>query len=115
MNEVKEYVDYKLRQLVEAVSESPETYQVTVRVPVRVRARLDVVAEFLHISRSALIVEILSEGSMVAFERLENNPILSGLQIEGRSPAECFALALEGKPLHAGMSAADYLDVGEAA
>lgn len=87
VNHVYDVVDYRMRQYVEALESNSElgTSQITIRVPNDLKARLDVLTEFLNMTRNAVIIDLLSASVESAIERMENHPYITTWEIDGKS------------------------------
>lgn len=101
---VQDFVDFKIRSMLEDIYDPGEVVQVTLRIPVVDRHKADVVSEFLHISRNALFAQIIADGVQVAFDRLKNNPVASGMHYNDMTPDQALEALLAGKSIACGMS-----------
>jgi len=96
MKNVNDFVDYKLRVLMEQVEESEEIQQLTLRIPRRLVARLDTVSDFIHVTRTAFITEALEIAASEAMQRLQDNPVTSHMKVNDLTPEEYFEARLLG-------------------
>lgn len=92
-----DFVDYKLNRLVDELPLDEESVQVTLRLPISIRHKADVVSDFLSITRNSLFVAFLDESVQSAFCRLEDNPVISDMKINGMTPSEAYQALLSGK------------------
>jgi predicted transcriptional regulator len=93
---ISDFVDYRLRVLEDEHMPQGEVHQLTLRIPRDLVARLDTVAQFLSISRTAFITEALYVASGDAIQRLDENPIFSGLKVNELGPREFLKAKLAG-------------------
>ena len=93
---VQDFVDYHLRRFEEEVREDEQIVQVTLRLPVHIKNRADVVSEFLRVTRNSLFVAILADGTQAAFDRLKDNPVFSSLSFNGFTPEQAFQALSSG-------------------
>ena len=78
---VSDFVDYALRRFEDDYRPKEETRQMTYRAPARLVSKLDAVALFLHVTRTAFMTEVLETAADEAIARIEKNPILANIKI----------------------------------
>jgi len=111
---VSDFVDYALRRFEDDHCLKEETRQMTYRAPARLVSKLDAVALFLGVSRTAFMTEALEVASDEAIARIENNPVFSNMKINeltirefleaeerGENPGNAFVVPREETDLRA--------------
>lgn len=104
---VQEFVDYRLRRFLDdevGINDDDQIVQVTLRLPVRIRNKADVVAQFLSITRNSLFVAVLQDGVQSAFDRLKDNPVTSNMRINDRTPDEAYNAISSGESIVIGLT-----------
>jgi antitoxin component of RelBE/YafQ-DinJ toxin-antitoxin module len=100
-NGIIDAVDFRLQQILrEADSQAPQhipgTTQLTVRIDNDLKAELDVVANFLGVTRNSMINEFLTVAVEEARLRIGDNPYIEGLKVNGQTIQEATVAALTG-------------------
>jgi hypothetical protein len=93
---VQEFVDFKLRTMLQDIEDHGEIVQVTLRMPFVDRCKADVVCRFIRTTRNALFAEILRDGLDAAFNRLKNNPVARDMRVDDKTLDEALDALLSG-------------------
>lgn len=104
---INDFVDYHLRRFLDdevRFNDHDEIVQVTLRLPVSIRNKADVVSQFVSITRNALFVGILEDGVQQAFDRLKDNPVTSDMRVNDRTPDEAYLALSSGEPIVIGLT-----------
>jgi hypothetical protein len=80
---VSGFVDYALRRLDDDHGPKEETRQMTYRAPARLVSKLDAVALFLGVTRTAFMTEALELAAEEAIDSIEGNLIFAKLKVNG--------------------------------
>lgn len=91
---VSAFVDYALRRIEEDHGPKEETRQITYRAPAPLVAKLDAIAMFLGVTRTAFMTEALELAAEEAIDSIEDNLIFAKLKVNDLTIRE-FIEALE--------------------
>lgn len=91
---VSAFVDYALRRIEEDQCPKEETRQITYRAPASLVAKLDAIAMFLGVTRTAFMTEALELTAEEAISSIEDNLIFAKLKVNDLTIRE-FIEALE--------------------
>jgi predicted transcriptional regulator len=97
-NGIIEAVDFRMQAMArEADHGKDSSIQMTIRMPESLKIKLDVISNFMGGTRNSILVEFLEIACREAIERIETNPYMSGLTVNGRSISEALADASKGE------------------
>jgi hypothetical protein len=93
-----EAVDFRMQAMAREADQSKDsTVQMTVRIPEGLKIKLDVISNFMGGTRNSVLVEFLEIACREAIERIENNPYMGGLTVNGQTISEALAEAMKGE------------------
>lgn len=96
-NGIIEAVDFRMQAMAREADQSKDsTVQMTVRIPESLKTKLDVISNFIGGTRNSILVEFLEISCREAIERIEHNPYMSGLTVNGRTISEALEDGIKG-------------------
>lgn len=83
-NGIFDAVDFRMQAMARRADESKDpTVQMTVRIPESLKTKLDVLSGFMGGTRNSLLVEFLEIACREAIERIQDNPYMDNLTVNG--------------------------------
>lgn len=105
---VSELIDFKMRCLDLETQAKEATTQLTVRVPESLKVKLDVMSEFVGGTRNSLLIELLEIACDEAIERINDNPYIGNLTINGKTIHQAIEAAMKGEVANPGLADAEH-------
>lgn len=91
-NGIFDAVDFRMQAMARQADQSKDSsIQMTVRIPESLKIKLDVISNFLGGTRNSILVEFLEIACKEAIERIQDNPYMEGLTVNGKSITEALA------------------------
>lgn len=114
-NGIIEAVDFRMQAMARQADQSKDqTVQMTVRIPESLKAKLDVISRFMGGTRNSILVEFLEIACNEAIERIENNPFMEHLTVNGQTISEAVHSAMRGDDIPGLDDAFHEVDIGVA-
>ena len=109
-NGIFEAVDFRMQTMARQADQGKDSsIQMTVRIPESLKIKLDVISKFLGSTRNSLLVEFLEIACKEAVERIQDNPYMESLAINGRSITEALAEATKGEEVEAKFATSNFV------
>jgi len=105
---VNDVIDFKMKSRLAETDAKEATTQLTVRVPESLKVKLDVISDFIGGTRNSLLVELLEVACDEAIERINDNPYIEELSINGKTIYQAIEAAMKGDVEHPGLANADH-------